>query len=295
MCSIVEVDSFSDGGIVCWASENDNVSSSITDAEGETVTPSMLDLVWWRRLTGKARLPDAVTDPAAIDLIERSTRAAVLGVMLTDFSGRWISHPENTRLAENKLVQLRAAARVELPIPKTLVSQDHGVVRAFCEKRNYQVIVKVVAPTPETPLMTGKVEPEMLTRDAVRLSPCIYQELVPGTDHLRVCCFGATVITAMLESDRLDWRYPQPTSAQEYFLPETLQQKLKRLLRVLGIEMGIMDLKVNDSGDLVWLEVNPQGQFMFLEHLCRIQITHPFVQFLQEQALLGREHRIATG
>ena len=37
------------------------------------------------------------------------------------------------------------------------------------------------------------------------------------------------------------------------------------MVRALGLRMGILDLKLGPDGELVWLEINPQGQFTFLE------------------------------
>jgi hypothetical protein len=39
---------------------------------------------------------------------------------------------------------------------------------------------------------------------------------------------------------------------------------VRRVLDCLGLEMGNIDLKESPSGEIVWLEVNPQGQFLFL-------------------------------
>ncbi len=41
-----------------------------------------------------------------------------------------------------------------------------------------------------------------------------------------------------------------------------------------------MDLKISDGGDLVWFEVNPQGQFLFLEPLTGQNLLASFADFL---------------
>jgi hypothetical protein len=53
--------------------------------------------------------------------------------------------------------------------------------------------------------------------------------------------------------------------------------------------MGILDLKLGSDGELVWLEINPQGQFMFLEGMGRgIRLSRPFCDFLRTEAFKGR-------
>ena len=48
----------------------------------------------------------------------------MLGTLRTAFRGRWVSDPEATRRAENKLVQLVAAKAAGFRVPRTLVSND---------------------------------------------------------------------------------------------------------------------------------------------------------------------------
>jgi hypothetical protein len=44
--------------------------------------------------------------------------------------------------------------------------------------------------------------------------------------------------------------------------------------------MGIVDLKETPDGELVWLEVNPQGQFLFLESLTGQPLASYFADYL---------------
>lgn len=283
-CSILETDRLAVSGGMSWSTSGEVEEAVIRDVDGNAVAVRELDLVWWRRLRNEARLPESLLDEAERDLVIRDCRATLLGIALTEFQGKWVSHPETTRLAENKLVQLKAARAAGLRLPRTLVSQDPEVVRRFCGELDYQVVVKTVAGTPKTPLMTGLVTPEMLTDDeAVNLAPAIYQELVPGSRHLRICCFGDDVHTALLESERLDWRYPHDVDAEPYDLDTGTARRLVSTNERLGLRMGIVDMKLAPDGEPVWLEVNPQGQFLFIEGLCGMPLMESFTDFLMQE------------
>jgi glutathione synthase/RimK-type ligase-like ATP-grasp enzyme len=212
------------------------------------------------------RLPSSLADDAARDLGGRDCRTTLFGIVLTWFTGTWVDHPESIRLAENKLIQLEAATDEGLRVPRTLVSQDPLTVRRFCRELDNRVGVKTVAGTPETPIMTGQVTAEMLRSDqAISVSPAIYQELVPGRRPLRICCFGERTYGAVLETDRLDWRYPLDATAAPYEVDGSIAAALQRVLRRLGLRMGVFDLKLDPDDVSWWLGVNPQGQFLFLE------------------------------
>jgi glutathione synthase/RimK-type ligase-like ATP-grasp enzyme len=284
-CSIVLTDALAGAGVTSWSTSGEVSTAVLPDVDGRGVPVAELELVWWRRLTGEPRLPDWVKDEAARDLTASDCRATLVGLALTEFSGTWISHPEATRLAENKLIQLDAARYEGLRLPRTLVSQDPATVRRFCSEQNYEVVVKTVAGTRMTPVMTGQVSPELLASDEqIRLSPAIYQSLVPGHEHLRICCFGERAFTALLETPRLDWRYPLDASAEPFDLDESITQRLRDVLSRLGLRMGIFDMKLDpDGGEPFWLEVNPQGQFLFLEGMCGLPLTDAFADFLVEE------------
>lgn len=257
------------------------------DDDGQSVVVHEIDLVWWRRLTGTPALPIGLTSDAT-KLVANDCQAALLGALMTAFRGMWISPPEATRLAQNKLVQLHEAQAAGLRIPRTLVSQDPEQVRAFHEELgiNPGVIVKPVHGAQDVPIMTGLVDRQMLTEQAITVSPAIYQEYIPGRLHLRVCCFGEKVVTALLESDALDWRYPLHATVTPFELDSGIAAMVLDVLKRLGLRMGIVDMKIGVDGIPVWLEVNPQGQFLFLEGMSdSMPLSRIFCDFLVEEAL----------
>lgn len=284
-CVIIETDRLAGRGLMSWSSPGSPLHATIRDAEDNIVDIASLDSVWWRRLTGEPELPDSVRDEAVRDLIVRDCRATLVGLFLTAFKGQWVSHPEATRMAENKVLQLNAAHQAGLRVPRTLVSQDSERIRQFCEELGCRVVAKTVAGTPMTPLLAGKIAPEMLASDAsLSCCPAIYQELIPGNRHLRICCFGRHFYTAVITAERLDWRYPLDGSVETFELDSETQRKLLTVLDALQLRMGIFDMKLADDGEPVWFEVNPQGQFLFLEGLCGIQLTRACSEFLMEEA-----------
>jgi glutathione synthase/RimK-type ligase-like ATP-grasp enzyme len=280
-CAIVETDTLAGSGGMSWSLSGE-VRAVLPEIEGGKVEVADLDLIWWRRLTGEPRLPERLEDEAARDLVASDCRATLGGLALTEFRGRWVSHPESTRLAENKLIQLAVARSVGLRLPRTLVSQDPEAVRRFCRDQDHRVVVKTVAGSRLTPVMAGRVTPELLASAAeIELSPAIYQTLIPGSEHLRICCFGDETYTALLRTERLDWRYPLDAAAERFELEASISDRLREMLKRLDLRMGVFDMKLDpEGGEPFWLEVNPQGQFLFLQGMCELPLTEVFTDFL---------------
>jgi glutathione synthase/RimK-type ligase-like ATP-grasp enzyme len=189
-------------------------------------------------------------------------------------------------LAENKLVQLRAAARAGLRIPATLVSQDPAQICSFCSAHPGAIIKPVTTPRGIEFATTAVVSQELLDTDHVlALVPSIYQECVPGKRHLRISVVGERCDGALIESNTRDWRIDLNVPFSPYPLDSDLEQRLRATLRQLGLVMGIFDVKLTDNDEPVFLEVNSQGQCLFVEALCDIPLADHFAAFLIDRAM----------
>lgn len=290
-CCIVETDRLCGHGGLTW-SNVDAYRPQIATTTADRIDVGVLDLIWWRRGNVSQDVPREVADPAHLDLISNDCHFALLGLLLNEFRGVWVSDPQATRLAQNKLFQIRVAERMGLRAPHTLVSQDPEEIRRFCAMHGNRVVVKTVKGTVKAAALTTMVNEKMLeAAECLRLCPAIYQEFIPGNRHLRVCCFGDAVYSALIESNDLDWRVNLDVPVRAFDLPDELKMSLRGAVRALGLRMGILDLKIDERGDAVWLEINPQGQFLFLEGLCGLPLTSAFAEFLSTEARQGHTRR----
>ncbi|HET7792896.1 MAG TPA: hypothetical protein VFL64_05890 [Rhizobacter sp.] len=287
-CVIVETDEVAQSGAINWSPEG-HCAPTLPVEGGDRVDVRTLDAVWWRRPSGRhwdRSRPglEEVVEPRALEVVRNDCLAGFQGLLLNEFSGTWVSHPDATRRAENKLVQLRAAVQVGLRIPRTLVSQDPQAIRAFCAQQ--PTIVKTLAGAFGIPLLAHDVRPEILADDdSLRLSPAIYQERIEGRDHLRVHVFGSHIETARLRCEELDWRvHLDSTDIEPQALPADVERRLREFMQILGLRMGVFDLKIDTRGEIVWLEVNPQGQFLFVEGMSDMKLAAACSDFLYRAA-----------
>ncbi|HEX5079205.1 MAG TPA: hypothetical protein VFV80_08645 [Geminicoccaceae bacterium] len=64
----------------------------------------------WTGHDGRGLEDEAYSDQNAF--VSGEWRAALLGALLSGFRGRWVSDPGMTRIAANKLLQLKVAAEI---------------------------------------------------------------------------------------------------------------------------------------------------------------------------------------
>ena len=280
-CHILLAKELATSGGLSWSGDAD-APSVLLDIDRQPVEIAQLDALWYRRAGLHQILPEEI-DPKYTADIDLSCFTALEGHLITEFRGAWVSDPVATDLAENKLLQLRAARRAGLKIPATLVSQDPVRIRSFCAAHP-RAIIKAVRPRGDLAI-TAVVSQELLANDdSLALSPSIYQENIPGEHHLRITMFGDQCFAAMIESRDLDWRIDMTVPFRVYEPSAQLRAALRHVLGSLGLVMGVFDLKVTPEGEIVFFEVNPQGQFLFVEGLCELPITRALGDYLVEQA-----------
>lgn len=249
---------------------------------GRRVHIDEISTIWWRRPSLNQRLPDGVFDDDQVAFINRSCTRSLRAVLNASFRGRWISSPEATERAGDKLYQLLVARNHGFRVPDTLISNDPEAVRQFHERHDGNVIIKAAQNDGRVFLAAERFDLKALSDDQIRIVPSIYQELIAGTKHLRVNCFGHRVHCAFIESDQLDWRPDLNVPIGAYSLDADVERQVVELLDAFELSTGVMDIKISDEGELVWFEVNPQGQFLFLEPFTDQNLLRSFVEFLLE-------------
>jgi glutathione synthase/RimK-type ligase-like ATP-grasp enzyme len=246
----------------------------------QRVDVSDISTIWWRRPSINQNLPEGAFNEDQLDFINKNCTSSLRSFLIASFSGEWISSPEATDRAANKLHQLIVARQQGFRIPDTLVSNDPQAVREFHQRHHGDIIIKAFRNSGRVFLATQRVDLNKLSDNQICAVPSIYQEFIPGPKHLRVNCFGDRVFAALIETDELDWRPNINVSISPFFLDAALKERFIALLNAFNLKIGVMDLKLSDRGDLVWFEVNPQGQFLFLEPLTGQKLLTSFVDFL---------------
>ena len=118
---------------------------------------------------------------------------------------------------------------------------------------------------------TRITERDLAMLDTVRFAPGLFQEYVPKRIELRVTVIGDEVFTAELHSQtfdeaRDDWRtFEQDIPIYEHQLPDKIAAQCIDLTRSYGLNYSTSDFIVTPDGRYVFLEMNPNGQYLWVE------------------------------
>lgn len=226
--------------------------------------------VWWRRPQ------HPLVDPAIPSQTHRMFAAneaqEALSGLWHALDVYWVNDPARDHVAHRKVGQLRVAHEVGLRLPDTLITNDPDRARRFIDSRGYSAVVyKAFSALPEEWRETRLLRPEELDLlDTVRFAPVIFQEYIDAVYDLRVTVVGDEVFPAAIHSQEtdypVDFRMDMANARIEPVdLPDGVTDKLLALMARMGLTYGAIDMRLRPDGEYVFLEVNPAGQWLFVE------------------------------
>ena len=265
---------------------------TLTNEEGEfdlrTVTA-----VWHRRLNFGANLPEG---------LDRQLRHASLGEtsaaahgMLASLKAFRMDHITHIRHSENKQLQLQAARELGLDTPRTLTTNDPNAVRAFAKSCEGGMVTKMLSSFAiydegkELVVFTNPVKPEDLEDlSGLSICPATFQELLPKSLEIRVTVVGHRIMSAAIDSQvsaraTHDWRRDGVRMLQEwqpYQLPLEVEEKILRLMDYFSLNYGAIDIILTPDNRHVFLELNPSGEFFWLERAPGLPISDAIADLL---------------
>lgn len=259
--------------------------------------------VWWRR-PAKPMLPEHLNEDEKV--FARLELQTTLQGMWDSLDCYWMSKPANIHRATHKTDQLKRATDLGFDIPQTLITTDPESVQAFYDSCDGNIVYKVLSdPTlgfagradelmarcrvdqgpGKEPIIdwsrvkakityTTRVEPAHLQMlDSIRYAPCQFQEYIPKEYELRVTIIGNELFTAEIHSQnhaatQLDWRhYEAAIPYKPGKLPSKVEEACMALVKGYGLNYGAIDLILTPDGRYVFLEINPNGQWLWVEEL----------------------------
>lgn len=215
---------------------------------------------------------------------------------------RWMPAQKDVVLrAQYKASQLKIAQAVGFDIPQTLMTNDPAEFRTFHRNLDGRIISKVFhrgvllpeddpGETSAFQCMTQIVSNrEVGYAASIRFCPVIFQEYVPKALELRVTVVGRRVLAVAIHSQatnrtRHDWRHADlaHTRYRPYALPAEVETRCLALVERLGLCFGAIDLVLTPDGRYVFLEINPSGQWRWVEHLSGVPIADSIAELLIE-------------
>jgi MvdD family ATP-grasp ribosomal peptide maturase len=263
------------------------------------VDDQILDLnevsaVWYRRIAIGSKIPDSM-DKQLRQASLKESRVTIEG-MIASTKGFHLDPLPNIRRAENKQLQLQIAREVGLDTPRTLTTNNPVAVKKFAQECQQGIITKMLSSFAiydqqgrEQVVFTNPISSEDLNNlDGLSFCPMTFQEIIPKALELRTIIVGKRVLTAAVDSQtldkaRYDWRKQGIAlldAWESYTLPKDVEDKLLKLMAEFRLNYGALDIILTPDGRYVFLEVNPVGEFFWLERCPGLPISQAIAEVL---------------
>jgi len=243
--------------------------------------------IWFRRI----KYPD-------LNLLENNIKLFVfdeLKVYLNNlwdlFDVKWLSNPKYIYRAENKFLQLKEAQKVGLNIPNTLITSNKDAIKKFFYENKENVIIKpiygndFIEDNEYKLIYTNKIEKDKIEKlDKYLAFPSIYQNNILKEIEIRSTVVGNEIFSAYVDSQsednsKIDWRKKR-LKFYKYNLPEEINYKCIELVKNLNLSFGAIDIIKDKDGNYIFLEINPNGQWAWIELDTGLQISNSIINYL---------------
>lgn len=223
---------------------------------------------------------------------------AALKALYAFLDTRWLNSPQRIDTAENKPYQLFVASALGFSVPETCVTNDAR------EARRLLVAGKTIGKPLRTALVgVGSDERVIFTEPindasavddaAVAVAPIIFQRQIVKALDVRVTVVGNAVFAAAIHSQTtaestVDWRRGCNPNLEHSVvqLPADIREKCVSIVKHFGLRFGAIDLVLDTDNNYWFLEINPNGQWAWIETRTGLPITAAIVDELE---LIGNE------
>lgn len=258
---------------------SDDRSVTFEDIWGRSVRfPHDVHAIWHRKPV-ESNNPPGVEQRGTADMIQSETLELLNS--LSCFHDRpWYNNPESNRVSQRKFPQLCLASELGFRVPRTLITNDPGEARRFAAQTQGGVLCKAMkeagysTPNGSYFIFSRRVGKDEFDAhaDRIALCPTLLQEYIEKAYELRVTVVGDVAFACRLDSQadeaaRIDWRMVSPDRIAHSMvtLDNKVEAALKAMMRRFGLRFGAFDLIVTPEGETVFLELNPNGQWYWIE------------------------------
>ncbi len=260
-------------------------------------------VVWYRK-PEPIILQHFQMDLEALDYVEAEFNEILHGLYALLDRAYWINNPFSTRIAHRKLLQLRTAAEVGFVTPKTLVTNRHLSALDFSRKIDGDLAIKSLGAISimheeagqvrQYGIFTRRITIDDIIENADKIShmPTLFQEFVEKQSELRITCVGDEIFACEIrpranDVTHDDYRFDTPNLPHMAVDRPDLKDRMHAYMQKLNLNFGCFDFLVPQHGAPIFLEMNCNGQWLWVQERTGQQIGKAIANYLIQHSTLG--------
>lgn len=282
-----DTETFPENWKIHWDIPN---SSAVFIRNSQEIRTDHFYSVWYRRPSPPG-ISFKITEPSVRNFARRECEKALTAIW-QDIDIFWVNHPSKIQYASHKPHQLKVASRLGFNIPETILSSDQEQVRTFWNKHQGQVVFKslhqdaIEVDNRNYFAYTSRLTVDRLSDlTSLRLAPVLFQQYIRPKSEVRVTVIGEKAYAASIiisEDDEPDWRRISPDNQgwMPCVLPMRIEELCIQLIKAYDLNFGAIDLIQTNQGEYYFLDLNPNGQWVWIELITGMNMSNDMIGLL---------------
>lgn len=266
-------------------------------SNGQIKSPSNFKHVVFRR-------PHPVRVASCGDAAQQNHMSEEWSECLEGFLGliplkNWFNHPSRNYIASHKLEQLYRAAHFGLSVPDSVVTSKPEIAHAFFLKYESDgIVAKTLSGgwfEREYPWEDSMVHTVEISSDhekifqSLPLCPVLFQKKIDKQIDIRVIVIDDSITAVGMrafdgEKQRLDIRrnLMNDVSYSKVIIPDQIREAILMIVKSYELRFAALDFALDISGNWIFFEINPNGQWAWLDFDGETDIAQTFIEIFRK-------------
>lgn len=267
-----------------WTGDNSEIDFIIKNISNNKICKgSEIKAIWDRRPLKPENLPIIISEEIDKSNLEEAHEfLSYLRYYLKDLPS--LGNLVNDRYASSKLLQYKIAKNIGFKFPSTILANNKKAFEPL-SLHFKELAVKPIgisgfiseAEEKEYIFYSKKIPSEMIEKapeEAFSQTVTFIQEYIPKKFELRITVVGEEIFSTKINSQLMkegkgkeDWRqgYDWGLKWEPFELPIEIAKKCLQFLKKMRLNFGCFDFIVTPDDEYVFLECNPNGQWLWIE------------------------------
>lgn len=242
----------------------------------DTISKDTTTSIYYR----KPAFPDTSEFEIEYRRMINSDILAIIDGLANSFDGVVLSKPYLLRRAENKVYQLVYAQKHSILMPESFVGNNNHWEHLGKPRIIKPLSVGKIATSSGISIIQTNLMHDEDCYDSLELTPVYIQNYVQKSYEVRVTVIDDIFFAVKIISDNpVDWR----NGNNRYELievPEEVKECIHMMMKDFQLRFGAIDYIVGGDGKWYFLEINPNGQWQWLECILNLSISDCIMQVL---------------
>lgn len=215
------------------------------------------------------------------NIIKKDILSLING-LVDSFTGIVLTKPSILRKTENKVFQLVYAKQNNILIPESFIGNDN------LELSKLKSDNRVIKPISIGKIYTkNKCELYQTQRfnsfyEDISYTPIYIQNYINKLFEVRITVIHKSIFAVRIDAgNKLDWRKSYDTNKYSIIdIPKHVENDIFNMMKSFELKFGTFDYIVDKYRNWIFLEINPNGQWLWLESILNLNISDAIVDYL---------------